>query len=239
MVATTVRYGAVELKESAQRFWFIGFIISLALHSIVLSAFHLDLFHVGTDPRTIVMRPFDLTPRIHLDPRVPGFTTPPPASGTAPRVRGERAIPVPVPDETADPGQALATQEQMAQQVDPLANGDGEGTGNGSGMITIPGPADDTPVPFEAVEKLPQIITRIAPAYPPLAVKAGIEGRVVVNMLVGKDGHVREVALVHSTAECLNDAALDAARGFVFTPAYMNNGPVTVWVTVPFNFKLR
>lgn len=103
----------------------------------------------------------------------------------------------------------------------------------------MPGPADDTPVRFEAVEKLPEIITRIAPVYPPLAVKAGIEGRVVVNMLVGKDGHVREVALVHSTADCLNDAALDAARGFVFTPAYMNNGPVTVWVTVPFNFRLR
>lgn len=239
MVATTVRYGAVELKESAQRFWFIGFIISLALHSIILSAFHLDLFHVGTDPRTIVMRPINFDPRICFDPRVPGFTTPPPASGSAPRVRSERAIPVPVPDETADPDRVIATQEQMARQVDPLANGAGEGAENGSGAITIPGPTDDAPVRFEAVEKLPEIITRIAPAYPPLAVRAGIEGRVVVNMLVGKDGHVREVALVHSTAECLNDAALDAARGFVFTPAYMNNGPVTVWVTVPFNFKLR
>lgn len=91
MVATTVRYGAVELKESAQRFWFIGFIISLALHSIVLSAFHLDLFHVGTDPRTIVMRPFDLTPRIHLDPWVPGITTPPPQ----PEVRRACAASVP------------------------------------------------------------------------------------------------------------------------------------------------
>ncbi len=239
MVATTVRYGAMELKESAQRFWFIGFIISLTIHSLVLSAFHLDLFHVGTDPRTIVMRPFPLDPRIHLDPWIPGITTPPPASGSAPRVQSERAIPVPVADDKADPDRVTATQEQMARQVDPLANGAGEGAGTGNGTITIPGPADDAPVRFEAVEKLPEIITRVTPVYPPLAIKAGIEGRVVVNMLVGKDGHVQEVSLMHSTADCLNDAALDAARGFLFTPAYMNNGPVRVWITVPFSFRLR
>lgn len=239
MVATTVRYGAVELKESAQRFWLIGFIFSLALHSIVLSAFHLDLFHVGTDPRAIVLRPIKFDPRICLDPRIPGITTPPPAAGSAPRIRSERAMPVPVPDETADPDKLMATQDQMARQVDPLASGAGEGTESGTGTIAIPAPNDDTPVPFEAVERLPDVITRVAPEYPPLAIRAGIEGRVVVKMLVGKDGHVREVALVHSTADCLNDAALDAARGFVFTPAYMNNGPVPVWITVPFNFRLR
>jgi hypothetical protein len=26
---------------------------------------------------------------------------------------------------------------------------------------------------------------------------------------------------------------------WVFTPAVMNNGPVTVWVVVPFNFQLK
>jgi protein TonB len=228
----------MELKESAQRFWFIGFIISLAIHSMILSAFHLDLFHVGADPRNIIMRPIIFDTRINCEPRMPGFTTPPPAASGSTRVKSERANPVPVPDEKADPAKSLATQEDMARQVDPAATGDGEGAGIGSGTISIPG-TDDTPVPFEAVEKLPEIITRVAPEYPPLAIKAGIEGRVVVTMLVGKDGHVREVAVMQSTADCLNDAALDAARGFLFTPAYMNNGPVTVWINVPFNFRLK
>lgn len=239
MAATAFRYGAIELKESAQRFWVTGFIISLMIHSMVLSAFHLDLFHVGTDARTITMRPLTLDPRIRLDPRIPGITTPPPAAGGAPRVHSERANPVAVPDEKADPEKTLATQEQMALQVDPIANGTSEGSGTGTGTISIPGSGDDTPMPFEVVEKIPEIITRVIPTYPALAVRAGIEGRVVVNMLVGKDGHVREVAVVQSSADCLNDAALEAARGFLFTPAYMNNGPVTVWITVPFNFRLR
>lgn len=239
MTATAIRYGAIELKESAQRFWVTGFIISLVIHSMILSAFHMDLFHVGTDVRNIPMRPVTLGPRIHLDPPIPGLTTPPPATGGAPRVHSERANPVAVPDEKADPEKELATQEQMALQVDPIANGAGEGSGERTGIITIPGAGDDTPVPFEAVEKLPEVITRVTPEYPPLAVRAGIEGRVVVQMLVGKDGHVREATVVRSTADCLNDAALEAARGFLFTPAYMNNGPVAVWITVPFNFRLR
>jgi len=94
-------------------------------------------------------------------------------------------------------------------------------------------------VPFEAVEKIPEIVMRATPTYPPMAVLAGIEGKVYVKILVGKDGHVREAVVEHSTAECLNDAALEAARRFVFTPAYMNNGPVPVWISIPFNFKLK
>jgi TonB family protein len=66
-----------------------------------------------------------------------------------------------------------------------------------------------------------------------------IEGKVVVRLLVGKDGTVRQAVVEHSTAEILNDAALDAARLFRFTPAIMNNGPVTVWVLFPFTFRLR
>ena len=239
MAATAIRYGAIELKESAQRFWVTGFIISLAIHSMILSAFHLDLFHVGTDVRNITMRPLTIDPRIRLDPRIPGITTPPPATAGTPRIHSERANPVAVPDEKADPEKELATQEQMALHVDPIADGAGEGSGAGTGIITMPGPGDETPVPFEVVEKIPEIITRVTPTYPPLAVRAGIEGRVVVQMLIGKDGHVHEAAVVRSSADCLNDAALEAARGFLFTPAYMNNGPVAVWITVPFNFRLR
>ena len=35
-----------------------------------------------------------------------------------------------------------------------------------------------------------------------------------------------------------NEAAVQAALGWVFTPAMMNNGPVRVWAAVPFRFKL-
>lgn len=235
MVATSVPYGAMELKLVSQRFWITGFLISLIIHAAILGAFHISWFDTTTDVRHITLRPITLGSQPILAPMIPGIVAPPPGSpGT--RVKSERANPVPVPEEKVDPGRDMATQTDMALAVDPEANGAGVGTDPGT--ITVD-PADEKPVPFEAVEKLPEIVTRATPVYPDLAVRAGIEGRVVVKLLVGKDGHVREAAIAYSTAECLNDAALDAGRRFLFTPAYMNNGPVPVWITVPFSFRLK
>jgi outer membrane biosynthesis protein TonB len=44
---------------------------------------------------------------------------------------------------------------------------------------------------------------------------------------------------VEGDNELFNNAAVEAAKQLVFMPAYMNNGPVPVWVTVPFIFTLR
>jgi periplasmic protein TonB len=236
MVATSVPYGAMELKLVAQRFWITGFLISLAIHAAILGAFHIRWFDTTTDVRHIPFHEITIGSRPIFDPLIPGIVTPPATGGN--HVRSERANPVPVPEDKVDPGKDMATQTDMALAVDPEANGVGSGAGTDPGTITVD-PADEKPVPFEAVEKLPEIVTRVAPVYPDLAVRAGIEGKVVVRMLVGKDGHVRDASVAYSTADCLNDAALEAARRFLFTPAYMNNGPVPVWITVPFSFRLK
>jgi TonB family protein len=237
MVSTRISYGAMELKESARRFWVIGLLLSLAIHSAVLGAFHLKWFDGGVDMSRIRFHTPVLVGNVHLDPVIPGIVPLLPLKGTAGSVRSERANPVPVPEEKADPQKNMATQEEFAVSVDPQATGTEEG--NGSTGIVIPEGANDTPVPFEAVEQIPVLVSRVTPVYPPMAVTAGIEGKVVVKILVGKDGHVHEAVIEYSQAECLNDAALEAARGYLFTPAYMNNGPVPVWITVPFSFKLK
>lgn len=237
MVSTSISYGAMELKQSAQRFWVIGLLLSLAIHSAVLGAFHLKWFDGGVDMSRIKFHTPVLVRNVTLDPVVPGIVPLLPPKGTSGSIRSERAIPVPVPDEKADPQKNMATQEELAVSVDPQATGTEEG--NGSTGIVIPEGGNGTPVPFEAVEQIPVLVSRVMPVYPPMAIAAGIEGKVVVKMLVGKDGHVHEAVIEYSQAECLNEAALEAARGYLFTPAYMNNGPVSVWITVPFSFKLK
>jgi len=42
-----------------------------------------------------------------------------------------------------------------------------------------------------------------------------------------------------SDAELFNQPAIDAAMKWKFTPAIMNNGPVAVWVSIPFKFRLN
>jgi len=92
---------------------------------------------------------------------------------------------------------------------------------------------------FIPVEKPPQIVKRVVPLYPPMAMRAGLEGTVYVKILVDKDGKPKKAVVIKSTTEIFNDAAVEAAMQFIFTPAVMNNGPVKVWVAVPFKFKLK
>jgi protein TonB len=82
------------------------------------------------------------------------------------------------------------------------------------------------------------VIKKIEPKYPELAMRAGLEGKVWVKIWVDKEGKPRQVVVMKSDAEIFNEPAVEAAKQFLFTPAYMNNGPVAVWVSVPFKFKL-
>jgi protein TonB len=100
-------------------------------------------------------------------------------------------------------------------------------------------PSDADPPPFDAVEKLPVPIVNPSPHYPEIALRAGIEGTVWTRVWVTKEGKVRKVEVLKSDSNLLDQAAIDAAAQWVFTPAVMNNGPVPVWMSIPFKFRIR
>jgi protein TonB len=85
---------------------------------------------------------------------------------------------------------------------------------------------------------MPKVVRSVAPVYPELAIRSELTGTVYVKIWVDKEGKPREVSVEKSDQEILNDAAIAAAKQFLFTPAYMNSGPVSVWVTIPFRFRL-
>jgi protein TonB len=86
----------------------------------------------------------------------------------------------------------------------------------------------------------PELVTAKDPVYPDFAREAGVEGNVVVWMLVGLDGRV-ESAVIHPPGRptMLDQAALIAARTSVYTPALANGHPVRVWVSRTYRFKLH
>ena len=143
--------------------------------------------------------------------------------------------PVPVPDAEASPEQTLATQTEMSQVAAPISESAGDGV---QIQQDIKIEDDGPPADFVAVEKEPVVVKKVEPKYPELAMRAGLEGKVWVKIWVDKEGRPKQVVLLKSDAEIFNEAALEAAKQFLFTPAYMNNGPVSVWVSVPFKFKL-
>jgi len=76
------------------------------------------------------------------------------------------------------------------------------------------------------------------PRYPAEAAAAGQGGRVVMKLLVGVDGRVRDVVVEHSEpAGVFDAAAVEAARGWTLTPARKGGVPVEGWVRVPVDFQ--
>lgn len=77
------------------------------------------------------------------------------------------------------------------------------------------------------------------PAYPRLARRHGQEGTVKLRVKVGADGLPQAVELALSSGfELLDQAALEAVRGWRFEPARRNDQPVADEVIVPLRFYL-
>lgn len=80
---------------------------------------------------------------------------------------------------------------------------------------------------------------KVLPKFPPAARMLGYRGKVLCELIVGKDGRVEATRVVVSSHETFDQAALDAARRWVFSPPVTpNNKHVRVYHCVLFNFSL-
>lgn len=75
--------------------------------------------------------------------------------------------------------------------------------------------------------------------YPELAKKAGLEGKVVLRVLVRRNGSVKKYIVENSDSDLFNKSAGDAVMKTQFLPALQNGKPVACWLSVPISFKLR
>ena len=112
---------------------------------------------------------------------------------------------------------------------------------NGTHSVSVPVLAKTSPAP-----KRVRIATRVAeanlihdvaPTYPPEAGRARIEGTVVLQAVIGKDGSVQDVR-VESGLPILAQAAIDAVKQWRYRPYLLNGEPVEVDSTITINFTL-
>jgi TonB family protein len=231
-------YGRIELKKSLQRNWIKGFLISVTIHFMVFGLYYaLTYLSAEEDIPTVtvrVMKYSDLGPPPSIAPAPLA-----PSVNVATAAKPSIGVPVPVPDAEVSPEQTIATQTELSSTPSPALEELGEGGGNVEITQDIVIESDPGIDEFVPVEKPPQIVQKVVPKYPEMAMRAGIEGTVWVKILVGKDGKPQKAVVVKSSTDIFNDVAIDAAMKFTFTPAYMNQGPVKVWVAFPFRFKLK
>jgi protein TonB len=115
-----------------------------------------------------------------------------------------------------------------------LGSGDGSGIGDGSGGGMGGGPYR----PGSGIAP-PQILKEVKADYTEDARRRGIEGEVVVEIVVRRDGSVGDVKLLNGLPAGLNDRAIAAVRQWRWAPARRLGQAVDVIVEVSVEFKLR
>ncbi len=76
--------------------------------------------------------------------------------------------------------------------------------------------------------------------YPPMAAENNVQGKVILQFVVEKDGHIGEVVIARSVDKDLDKEATRVVKSLPkFTPGRQNGHPVRVWYTLPVNFKLQ
>lgn len=217
-------YGAAELKEYEPR----AMALSFGLSVIILSSTITIMNWVFAAPP---IEPKPTGPRIIEVYRPPGIVQVPGAEHRQdPKIVSSFAIPIPVPFKEVDTSSVFPTTEQLGWTP-------GE-TGEGVGGVVDP-VEEVEPKPFEPREVDPVVVRSVMPIYPALAIQAGLEGNVYVRVWVDKLGQVRKAEVVKSDGVIFEEPALAAARLWVFTPALMQDQPVSVWVTIPIRFRMR
>lgn len=84
-----------------------------------------------------------------------------------------------------------------------------------------------------------ELIYMTRPTYPRKAVIEGIEGNVLVMMLVDKKGHVSQAHVINPNQHpLLEAAAMEAVFKSLFRAHVVDDVPTPFWIRVPFEFLL-
>jgi len=100
-----------------------------------------------------------------------------------------------------------------------------------------PAPVRREPVRVGGEVKAPALIERVEPEYPLLAVRAQVQGVVILEALVGPHGRVEDVRVLRSIP-LLDDAAIAAVRQWRYSPLLLNGTPQRFVLTVTVSFNL-
>ena len=139
------------------------------------------------------------------------------------------AIPDPTPDEPEPirPAQVIEPEIELPTDV----------------IIEIPEgppPVEPTgPVPVGGDVTAPVKVHTPKPRYTEIARKVQVEGLVIVQAVIDKQGRVVDVEVLKGLPMGLDQAAVDAVRQWRFEPATLNGKPVDVYYSLSVTFTLN
>jgi protein TonB len=155
---------------------------------------------------------------------------------------GKFIIPIAVPETIED------------ENLDNIGIGDG-GSGNGDGGSGDGGGGGGIPDGIEdgdtnaligkdetvlriANVQMPRKIREVKPFYPPAAVAARVQGKVIIEAMTDMFGRVLSTRIIASANPLLNEEALKAVKQWLYEPYILNGIPKPVLFTVTITFSL-
>ncbi len=108
-----------------------------------------------------------------------------------------------------------------------------------AGPSRPPAPPVLPPGTVQLSEKVTEanLLEKVDPVYPPLALQARIQGTVEFTVTIGTDGHIEKIQLVRGHPLLVN-AAKEAVLKRVYRPTLLNGKPVAVMTEVLVPFQL-
>jgi TonB family protein len=207
------------------KWWLVGILV-VAVPVVAVTA-SVRLASVKTAPPTLAALPVS-APAVMAQPSATSLVVLP----TTPVEKSPR-VPAPVVTRPAAVDRARSTEHAQVAEA--------QQSGRPTGSVL---PDDDFTVgtyePGNGVS-WPQAIREVKPKYTPDAMRAKLQGRVELELVIMPDGTVGKVRVLQSLDRDtgLDEAAVAAARQWVFTPGKLNGEAVPVRVLLSLEFRLH
>ena len=165
------------------------------------------------------------------------YVPPPPKVKKRQIIQQKLTRKIPIPDPTPDEPEPIREPEP---EEDPMPIPD-----DVEFIIGVPEPPPPTGPLLAGVNNVtnPVLIesTKIDPEYPELARVARVDGQVILQAIVRKDGSVGDVSVIRVNRPNLGfeDTATAAVLQWRYAPALQNGKPVEVYFTVVVDFSLH
>lgn len=193
--------------------------------------FHLVLFFITFPDWRETVETVEQKQKVYVVQQV-RFKQPPPRQQQ--EIPKQRSKKVPIPDPTPDEPEPIRVVEEIEDDVE-LPETDI--------IFDIPeGPPPsepEGPIMVGGDVKAPEKLSAPPPAYTEIARKARIQGVVIVQAIIDKEGQVTNVKILKGLPMGLDKAAVEAIKKWTFKPATLNGKPVAVYYNLTVNFQLQ
>jgi protein TonB len=215
---------ALEYEEDQKTMrWAVG--AAIVLHLIFLPILLI------IDYRSEEVAPAE-KPKVYVVQQVRFKPPPPKQQQEIPKPKAKK---VPIPDPTPDEPEPIRLPDEIQPEVN-LPDTDvvfdiPEGP--------PPSPEPEGPIQVGGDVQAPVKIHNPQPQYTEIARKARLQGVVIVQAIIDKEGNVTNVKVLKGLGMGLDQAAVDAIKKWRFEPATLHGKPVAVYYNLTVNFRLQ